>query len=57
MDMVLVAGEKLLQNEDQEIKRNETNSKIKDLKSQWEETCTYIVHCHRCLFKCHTDLW
>ncbi|XP_024909842.1 nesprin-3 isoform X2 [Cynoglossus semilaevis] len=45
MNMVVVAAEKLLQNKDQEM-RNETNNKIKDLKSQWEETCTYIVHCH-----------
>ncbi|XP_045918592.1 nesprin-3 [Micropterus dolomieu] len=45
MDRVLVAAENLLQSGDEEL-RNHTHSKLKDLKSLWEETCTYIIHCH-----------
>ncbi|KAK2825829.1 hypothetical protein Q5P01_020043 [Channa striata] len=45
IDMVLVAAEKLLQTADEEL-RNQTHAKLKDLKSRWEETCTYILHCH-----------
>uniref|UniRef100_A0A7N6B258 KASH domain-containing protein n=1 Tax=Anabas testudineus TaxID=64144 RepID=A0A7N6B258_ANATE len=45
MDMALVAAENLLQSADEEL-RNQTHAKLKDLKSQWEETCTYIIHCH-----------
>nr|XP_046268346.1 nesprin-3 [Scatophagus argus] len=45
MDMALVAAEKLLQSGDEELK-NHTHAKLKDLKSLWEETCTYIIHCH-----------
>ncbi|XP_040916216.1 nesprin-3 isoform X2 [Toxotes jaculatrix] len=45
MDMALVAAENLLQSGDEEL-RNHTHAKLKDLKSQWEETCTYIIHCH-----------
>ncbi|XP_071327546.1 nesprin-3 isoform X2 [Trachinotus anak] len=45
MDMVLVAAENLLQSGDEEL-RNHTHAKLKDLKSLWEETCTYIIHCH-----------
>ncbi|XP_010877051.2 nesprin-3 isoform X2 [Esox lucius] len=45
MDMVLVAADVLLQNGDEET-RNNTHVKLKDLKTLWEETCTYIIHCH-----------
>ncbi|XP_028250509.1 nesprin-3 [Parambassis ranga] len=45
MDMVLVAAENLLQSGDEEL-RNHTHAKLKDLKNLWEETCTYIIHCH-----------
>ncbi|XP_023130111.1 nesprin-3 isoform X2 [Amphiprion ocellaris] len=45
MDMVLVAAENLLQSGDEEL-RNHTHAKLKDLKSLWEETSTYIIHCH-----------
>uniref|UniRef100_A0A8D0ACK4 Spectrin repeat containing, nuclear envelope family member 3 n=1 Tax=Sander lucioperca TaxID=283035 RepID=A0A8D0ACK4_SANLU len=45
MDMALVAAENLLQSGDEEL-RNHTHAKLKDLKSLWEETCTYIIHCH-----------
>ncbi|KAM7364770.1 hypothetical protein PAMP_025131 [Pampus punctatissimus] len=45
MDMALVAAENLLQSGDEEL-RNHTHTKLKDLKSLWEETCTYIIHCH-----------
>ncbi|CAJ1074324.1 nesprin-3 [Xyrichtys novacula] len=45
IDMTLVAAENLLQSEDEEL-RNQTQAKLKNLKSLWEETCTYIIHCH-----------
>ncbi|KAM3871413.1 nesprin-3 [Diretmus argenteus] len=45
MDMVLVAAEVLLQSGDEELK-NQINAKLKELKTLWEETCTYIIHCH-----------
>lgn len=45
MDRVLVASEALLRNGDEEMK-NQTHSKLKDLKAFWEETLTYIIHCH-----------
>uniref|UniRef100_A0A672J8X9 Spectrin repeat containing, nuclear envelope family member 3 n=1 Tax=Salarias fasciatus TaxID=181472 RepID=A0A672J8X9_SALFA len=45
MDKALVAGETLLQSGDEE-QRNHILTKLKDMKSQWEETSTYIVHCH-----------
>ncbi|XP_067223828.1 nesprin-3 [Chanodichthys erythropterus] len=45
MDRVLVASEALLRNGDEEMK-NQTHSKLKDLKVLWEETLTYIIHCH-----------
>ncbi|TDG98546.1 hypothetical protein EPR50_G00201470 [Perca flavescens] len=45
MDMALVAAENLLESGDEEL-RNHTHAKLKDLKSLWEETCTYIIHCH-----------
>ncbi|AWP16994.1 putative nesprin-3 [Scophthalmus maximus] len=45
MDMALVAAEILLQNGDEELRSN-TLAKLKDLKSLWEETSTYIIHCH-----------
>ncbi|XP_050989875.1 nesprin-3 isoform X2 [Labeo rohita] len=45
MDRVLVASEPLLRNGDEEMK-NQTLSKLKDVKALWEETLTYIIHCH-----------
>ncbi|CAB1335489.1 unnamed protein product [Coregonus sp. 'balchen'] len=45
MDKMLVAAEVLLQNGDQEA-RNITHARLKDLKALWEETCTFIIHCH-----------
>lgn len=45
MDVVLVAADALLKNGDEELK-NQTHSKLKELKTLWEETSTYIVHCH-----------
>ncbi|XP_057715850.1 nesprin-3 isoform X2 [Corythoichthys intestinalis] len=45
MDMALVAAEHLLESGDEKL-RNHTLAKLKDLKSFWEETCTYIIHCH-----------
>ncbi|KAA0710980.1 Nesprin-3 KASH domain-containing protein 3 [Triplophysa tibetana] len=45
MDRVLVASEALLLKGDEEMK-NQTHSKLKDLKALWDETLTYIIHCH-----------
>ncbi|XP_077431418.1 nesprin-3 isoform X2 [Vanacampus margaritifer] len=45
MDMALVAAEHLLEIADEKLKSH-IHTKIKDLKSCWEETCTYIIHCH-----------
>uniref|UniRef100_H2SQ46 Spectrin repeat containing, nuclear envelope family member 3 n=1 Tax=Takifugu rubripes TaxID=31033 RepID=H2SQ46_TAKRU len=45
MDMALVTAENLLQSADEELK-TQTQVQLKELKSQWEETCTYITHCH-----------
>ncbi|XP_008398334.1 nesprin-3 isoform X1 [Poecilia reticulata] len=45
VDQALLAAEKLLQSGDEEL-RNSTNEKLKELKNQWDETSTYIVHCH-----------
>ncbi|XP_059376056.1 nesprin-3 isoform X1 [Carassius carassius] len=45
MDRVLVASEALLRNGDEEMK-NQTLSKLKEIKALWEETSTYIIHCH-----------
>ncbi|CAL8293377.1 unnamed protein product [Arctogadus glacialis] len=45
VDRALVAAENLLQTGDEDL-RGHTNAKLRDLKAQWEETCTYIVHCH-----------
>ncbi|XP_022529008.2 nesprin-3 isoform X1 [Astyanax mexicanus] len=45
MDVVLVSAESLLKNGDEEMK-NQTHSKLKELKSLWDETSTYIIHCH-----------
>uniref|UniRef100_A0A4W5NAJ0 Uncharacterized protein n=1 Tax=Hucho hucho TaxID=62062 RepID=A0A4W5NAJ0_9TELE len=45
IDKVLVAAEVLLQNGNQET-RNITHARLKEIKSSWEETCTYIIHCH-----------
>lgn len=41
-----MASEALLRNGDEEMK-NQTLSKLKDIKALWEETLTYIIHCHR----------
>ena len=49
VDRALVAAENLLQTGDED-QRGNTNAKLRDLKAQWEETCTYIVHCHRCAY-------
>ncbi|XP_066541718.1 nesprin-3 [Hoplias malabaricus] len=45
MDVVLMAAETLLKNGDEDMK-NQTHSKLKDLKALWDETSTYIIHCH-----------
>ncbi|XP_061897273.1 nesprin-3 [Entelurus aequoreus] len=45
MDMAQVAAEHLLEMGDEELRTN-TQAKLKDLKSNWEETCTYTIHCH-----------
>ncbi|KAL0968928.1 hypothetical protein UPYG_G00219990 [Umbra pygmaea] len=45
VDVVLMTAEALLQKGDEDT-RNNTLVKLKDLKALWEETCTYIVHCH-----------
>ncbi|XP_068451618.1 nesprin-3 [Clinocottus analis] len=45
MDMALVAAENLLQSGDKEL-RTQTHAKLKDLKGLWEDTSTYIIHCH-----------
>ncbi|CAL1575732.1 unnamed protein product [Knipowitschia caucasica] len=45
MDLALVAAEHLLQSEDEELKSH-THCKVRELKTQWEETSTYIIHCH-----------
>ncbi|KAI1895308.1 hypothetical protein AGOR_G00104950 [Albula goreensis] len=45
VDRVLVAAEVLLQNGDDETKCY-THVKLKELKALWEETTTYIIHCH-----------
>ncbi|XP_071238969.1 nesprin-3-like [Salvelinus alpinus] len=44
-DKVLVAAEVLLQNGNQGT-RNITHARLKELKALWEDTCTYIIHCH-----------
>ncbi|XP_034164256.2 nesprin-3 isoform X1 [Pangasianodon hypophthalmus] len=45
MEVALVAADALLKNGDEELK-NQTHSKLKELKTLWEETSTYIIHCH-----------
>ncbi|KAF7704058.1 hypothetical protein HF521_021130 [Silurus meridionalis] len=45
VDVVLVAADALLKNGDEELK-NQTHLKLKELKTLWEETSTYIIHCH-----------
>ncbi|XP_062378753.1 nesprin-3 isoform X2 [Sardina pilchardus] len=45
MDRALVAAEVLLQNGDEQTK-HQTHAKLRDLKALWEETTTYILHCH-----------
>ncbi|XP_075883836.1 nesprin-3 [Nelusetta ayraudi] len=47
MEMVLASAENLLRSEDgDEELKNQTQARLKVLKRLWEETCTYIVHCH-----------
>ncbi|MCJ8737179.1 hypothetical protein PDJAM_G00021200 [Pangasius djambal] len=45
MEVALVASDALLKNGDEDLK-NQTHSKLKELKTHWEETSTYIIHCH-----------
>ncbi|XP_061600115.1 nesprin-3 isoform X2 [Cololabis saira] len=45
MEAALLAAESLLQDEDEELKSS-THLQLRDLKTLWEETGTYIVHCH-----------
>ncbi|XP_034015713.1 LOW QUALITY PROTEIN: nesprin-3 [Thalassophryne amazonica] len=45
MDKALVSAESLLQGGDEDL-RNQTNAKLRELKTLWEETCTYVTHCH-----------
>ncbi|XP_036406223.1 nesprin-3-like [Megalops cyprinoides] len=45
VDMAMVAAENLLRSSDEEVK-SQTNSRLKELKASWEETSTYITHCH-----------
>ncbi|XP_072559207.1 nesprin-3 isoform X3 [Paramormyrops kingsleyae] len=45
MDRVLAVADVLLESGDEEVKR-ETHAKLKELKAFWDETTTYITHCH-----------
>ncbi|XP_037096553.1 nesprin-3 isoform X2 [Syngnathus acus] len=45
MEMALVAAEHLLETGEEGVKSH-IHAKLKELKSCWEETCTYIIHCH-----------
>ncbi|XP_061468049.1 nesprin-3 isoform X2 [Rhineura floridana] len=45
MDMVLMKADALLQCISEE-KKHEILSKLKDIKTMWEETAIYITHCH-----------
>ncbi|XP_048840825.1 nesprin-3 isoform X2 [Brienomyrus brachyistius] len=45
MDRVLAVADALLKSRDEEVKR-ETHGKLKELKAFWDETTTYITHCH-----------
>ncbi|XP_056281821.1 nesprin-3 isoform X4 [Pseudoliparis swirei] len=45
MDLALAAAELLLQSGDKEL-RTTTHSELRHLKGLWEETSTYIIHCH-----------
>ncbi|KAG7461157.1 hypothetical protein MATL_G00207130 [Megalops atlanticus] len=45
VDMAMVAAENLLRSSDEEVK-SQTLSRLKELKALWEETSTYITHCH-----------
>ncbi|KAJ0009251.1 hypothetical protein NQD34_016666 [Periophthalmus magnuspinnatus] len=45
MDLAIMAAEHLLQSEDEELKSH-TLGKLRELKAQWDETSTYIIHCH-----------
>lgn len=46
VDLVLRAAETLLAccHEDQ---KPPVLAQLKDIKAQWEETVTYMIHCHR----------
>ncbi|XP_061156672.1 nesprin-3 isoform X1 [Syngnathus typhle] len=45
MEMALVAAERLLETGEEGVKSH-IHAKLKELKSCWEETCTYIIHVH-----------
>uniref|UniRef100_A0A8C9U5X0 Spectrin repeat containing, nuclear envelope family member 3 n=1 Tax=Scleropages formosus TaxID=113540 RepID=A0A8C9U5X0_SCLFO len=45
VDIALEAADPLLQNGNDDIKQD-THAKLKELKAMWEETSTYIIHCH-----------
>ncbi|XP_053365762.1 nesprin-3 isoform X1 [Clarias gariepinus] len=45
MELVLMSAGTLLKNGDEELK-NQTHATLKELKTLWDETSTYIIHCH-----------
>ncbi|KAG2470515.1 SYNE3 protein, partial [Polypterus senegalus] len=45
MEIVYKAGKELQENGNED-KRHETICKLKNIKEHWEETRTYIIHCH-----------
>lgn len=47
-----MAAETLLKSGEEE-QRNQIQAELKDLKRLWEETCTDMVHCHRCCLLRH----
>lgn len=46
VELVLRAAENLLAT-CQEGQKPEILARLRDIKSQWEETVTYMTHCHR----------
>lgn len=48
VDLVVAAAESLLRTCSEED-RAQVYTKLKGLKAQWEDTSTYITHCHRCM--------
>lgn len=46
VELVLRAAEALLAT-CQEGQKPEILARLRDIKSQWEETVTYMTHCHR----------